>query len=235
MLETLQLILQQAVQHLRNDMTTYLPPLLAALTILFVAIVCAVLARWLLNRIFKGVAFERWLRRSGVSSVIFPFRDLRPIRVVGVTVYWVIVGVGLITALNVLNTRLTSQIAETLLFSAPKLVAAAVLLLSGIWLAQYLSRGTLVWAVNEELPAPRRLAAAVRVLVLLIAIAAVADYLNFARHVFLTAFILVLGGVVLTGSLALGLGGREAVKGYLQHRSIREGEETSERSVWNHL
>ena len=234
MLETLQLILEQAAGHLRNDMTTYLPAVLAALTILLLAFLCALLARWLLNRIFKGIAFERWLRRSGVSAMI-PVQDLRPVRVVGLTVYWVILGVGLVTALNVLNTRLTSQIAETLLFSAPRLVAAAALLLFGIWLAHYLARGTLVWAVNEELPAPRRLAAAVRVLVLLVVIAAVADYLNFAPHVFLTAFVLILGGVMAASSLALGLGSREAVREYLRHRSRREEAEAGERSVWNHL
>ena len=235
MLETLQVILQQAVGHLRNDLTTYVPPMLAALTILLVAFVCAVVARLLLNRIFKGIAMERWLRRYGVSSVIFPFRNLRPVRIVGAAVYWLIIGFGLITALNVLNTRLTSRIAETLLFSGPKLAVAAVLLLCGIWLAQYLARGTLVWAVNEELPGPRRLAAAVRVLVLLVTVTAVSDYLDFARHVFLTAFILILGGVVAAASLALGLGSREAVRNYLTHRSRREEEEHGDRSVWSHL
>lgn len=235
MLETLQLILRQAVDRLRYEMTTYLPPFLAALTILLVALVAAVVTRWLLNRIFKGIAFDRWLRRSGVSLVIAPSGELPPTRIAGQIAYWVILVAGLVTAISALDTKLTSQIAETLLFSLPKLVAGAVLLLGGIWLAQYLARGTLVWAVNEELPAPRRLAMAVRALVLLVTVVAVADYLNFARGVFLIAFALILGGAVLAGSLALGLGGREAVRSYLRERTRREEEEPSERSVWNHL
>lgn len=93
-----------------------------------------------------------------------------------------------------------------LVFSLPKLVVAAALLLGGFWLCQYLSRGLLIWAVNEELPAPRRLAAGARVLILCLSVVAVADYLNFARSVFLAAFILILGGAVLAAGLALGLG-----------------------------
>jgi len=235
MLETLQLILEQATGHLRYVMTTYLPLVLAALTILLVAFFCALVARWVLNRIFKGIAFDRWLRHSGVSSVIAPSRNLRPTRIVGETAFWAILAVGLVTALSALNTTWTSAMAETLLFFLPKLAAAAALLLCGILLAHYLARGTLVWAVNEELPWPRRLAMAVRAGVFLVTIAAVADYLNFARGVFISAFIMILGGAVLAGSLALGLGGRDAVRGYLRDRHRREEEESAERSVWSHL
>jgi hypothetical protein len=73
------------------------------------------------------------------------------------------------------------------------------------------------------------------VLVLLVTITAISDYLDFARHVFLTAFILILGGVVAAASLALGLGGREAVRNYLTHRTRPEEEEHRDRSVWSHL
>jgi len=235
MLETLQLILQQAVEHLRYEMTTYLPPFLAALTILLVSYLCALLARWLLNRIFKGNSFDRWLRSSGFTSVIDSSADRRPLRIVGRAAYWGILVLGLITALNALNTRLTSQISDMLVFSFPRLAVAGAVLLGGIWLAHYLGCGMLVWAVNEELPSPRRLALAVRALVLFAAVVAAADYLNFARSVFLTAFILILSGAVAVAVLAVGLGGREAVRSYLQDRSRKEEEEPLERSVLRHL
>ena len=235
MLETLQLILEQAVGHLRYEMTTYLPPLLAALTILVVAYVCALLARWVLNHLFKGNGFDRWLRRSGFTSVIHSSVDRRPSRIVGRVAYWAILILGLITALNAINTRLTSSIADMLVYSAPKLAVAVAVLLGGMWLAQYLGRGMLVWAVNEELPAPRRLALAVRALVMFAAVVAAADYLNFARGVFLAAFILVLSGVVLVGVLALGLGGRDAIRSFLMDRSRREDTSSIEQSVLRQL
>ena len=235
MLETLQLILEQAVGHLRYEMTTYLPPILAALTILLVAYICALVARWVLNHLFKGNGFDRWLSRSGFTSVIHSSADRRPSRIVGRVAYWAILILGLITALNAINTRLTSAIADMLIYSAPKLGVAGAVLFGGIWLAQYLGRGMLVWAVNEELPAPRRLALGVRALVMFAAVVAAADYLNFARGVFLAAFILMLSGVVLVAALAVGLGGREAVRRYLHERSQNEDSESIERSVLRHL
>lgn len=80
----------------------------------------------------------------------------------------------------------------------------------------------------------RRLAAAVRVVVLFVAVVAAADQLNFARSVFLAAFVILLGGAVLTASLALGLAGRECVRDHFQGKAADE-EERLERSLRNHL
>jgi hypothetical protein len=61
-----------------------------------------------------------------------------------------------------------------------------------------------------------------------------ADYLNFARGVFLAAFIILLGGATLAASLSLGLGGREAARRYFEQRRARD-EEPGARSLWSHL
>jgi len=118
----------------------------------------------------------------------------------------------------------------------PKLVAAVLIVLAGAWLAQYLGRSALLWAVNEEIPSPRRVAGVVRLAVMFVAVVVAADYLNFAENVFLAAFILIMGGAVLAGGLALGLGGREALGRYLtDQRSEEKAPAPAERSLWTHL
>jgi hypothetical protein len=61
-----------------------------------------------------------------------------------------------------------------------------------------------------------------------------ADYLNFARNVFLASFILLIGGAVLAGGLALGLGGRKIVERHLESKDS-EKTEKPEAEVWKHL
>jgi hypothetical protein len=67
-----------------------------------------------------------------------------------------------------------------------------------------------------------------------VTVVAAADHLDFARSVFLTAFIILMSGAVLAFSLAFGLGGRDAVRRYLQDRAAQD-EGKSGRSLWNHL
>jgi hypothetical protein len=135
--------------------------------------------------------------------------------------------------LSVFNTDLTMQITQGFVYLLPKLLVAGVILLTGAWLSQFLGRSLLVWSVNEGLPHPRRLAALVRILILFVAVVVVADQMNFARGVFLTAFVILIGGAVLCVALTIALGAAGSVRKYLDEK--REAHETGERSLWNHL
>ncbi len=234
MIETLQEILHGVLERLRYQAITYLPPLLAALIILLGAYLSAILARRLLNRIFKGIAVDRFLRRSGLAFMLDRSGRLRATRIASETAYWLILVAGFLTGLSVFDTTLTSQMTESFIFLLPKLVVAGLILLAGVWLSQYLGRGMLVWAVNEGVQSSRKLAAAVRFVTMFVAVVVAADQLNFARSVFLAAFIILIGGGALAASLALGLGGREAARRYFLDKQQSVGDET-ERSLWTHL
>lgn len=233
MIEVLRKVLEGALERLRYQITTYLPPLLAALTLILVAWGIAVLARWIVYKIFKGLAIDKFLRQSGVAFLVDPSGRLRATRLVGETVYWAILLTGFLLGVNVFNTDLTSQMVQSFVFLLPKLVVAGLILLGGAWLGHYLGRNMLVWAVNENLPSPRRLAVVVRVLIMFVAVVVAADQLNFARSVFLAAFVIFVGGIVLAGSLAVGLGGA-GVRRFLEDRR-ESAQDSAERSLWSHL
>lgn len=234
MFVTLQNVLENALARLTYQVNTYLPGLLAGLTILLVAYLIARLARWFLLKVFRGMALDRFLQRSGLSTMLDRSGQLRATVLVAETVYWGLLLLGFLTGLSAFDTDLTSRIIETVVSLFPKIVTAGLIVLAGLWLGQYLGRGTLVWAFNEGLPTPRRLASAVRVLVSFIAVVVAADQLDFAKNVFLAAFVILVGGAVLAFSLALGLEGRDWLRHHFQAK-IPPVEESAERSLQSHL
>jgi hypothetical protein len=234
MIQTLEEVLQRALARLSYQVTTYLPPLLVALMMVLVAFLLAKGVRWLLVRAVKGARFDRFLKESGLSSILGGAGRVRGVLLVAGAAFWLIFIAGLLAAVDVFDTKLTSQIVETSVFLLPKLLIAGAILLVGAWLGQYLGRSALVWASNEELPAPRRLAALVRAVLVFVAVVVAAEVLNFAANVFFAAFVIFVGGVALTVSLALGLGARKAVERYLLSQAERPPEK-EERSLWNHL
>lgn len=233
MSETLRMILGGVVDRLHFQATTYLPSLMAAGVVILGAYLTAAIARRILHRIFKGVAMDRFMRRSGIAHLIDPSGHLRATRLVAETVYWCILIAGILSGLSVFGTDLTAQLIQSFVFLTPKLVIAGLIVLAGAWLSQYLARCMLVWAFNENLPQPRRLATGVRVIVLFVAVVVAADHLDFARSVFLAAFIMFVGGLVLAASLAIGLGLSGRVRHYLEQKG--EASDDSERSLWSHL
>ena len=234
MVETMRKVLEAVIERLYKYVTIYLPSLLAALILFLAAFVTAVLARWLLYRIFKGPTIDRFLRRSGVAFMLDPSGRLRATRLVAEGVYWSLLLAGFLIGLSVFDTDITTQAIQKLVFLMPKIVVAGLILLGGIALGQYLGRGMLVWAVNEDFPFPRRLATLVRIVIMFVAVVVAADQLEFARNVFLAAFIILVGGGVLTVSLAVGLGAGGGFRRYFEEKR-HKSEETGERSLWNHL
>jgi hypothetical protein len=239
MLTTLHLIVEKALERLSQQLIAYLPSLLAGLVILLGAYLMAVLIRWFFGKIFKGLAVDRFLQQSGLTSILHLPPGVRAARIVSEGSFWTILGIGLLAALNAFDTQWTNNLVVSVVGFLPHLLVASLILLAGYWSSQFLGRGTLVWAVNEGLPAPRRIALALRLAVLFVAIVIAADHLNFARNVFLAAFILIMGGTVLALSLALGLGARGAVNRYLTRRYFHNDARTDgsggEKSMLNHL
>ncbi len=240
MIETLDAIIRGAIGRLSQQVQHDLPPFIAALAILGVAFVVARVARWLVRRAFKGIELDLWLRRTGVSAILNPSGTMRASRLTARIVYWCILAAGFVGALNALGTEFSSRIAEQIVYLFPKLAGAALILVAGAWLGQYLGRSALIWAVNEDLPAPRRVALAVRAFVVFASVVIASDALNFARPVFLAAFVVVLGGAALAAALAIGLGTSHAVRRRVEERTARaetpeERQMTAGGTLWNHL
>jgi len=234
MLEILRKIFQGVGERLEKYGTTVLPSLLAAVVLVVAAWAIAACVRWLIYRLFKGPAIDRFLRTSGLAFMLDPRGRLRATRLVAESVYWCILLSGLLLGLSAFDTQITTLIIQRLVLLMPKLVMAGVILLAGFWLSQYLGRMTVVWAVNEGVPSPRRWATAVRVVIMFVAVVVAANQLDFASSVFLAAFIIFVGGAVLTVSVAAGIGASDRFRRFFQERS-EQLEESRERSLWSHL
>jgi hypothetical protein len=233
MFRSLQLILQGAIDRVGDQVYTFGPPILAGLFVLFVTFVFARIVRWALMRSFRGVAIDRFLRESGVASMLGLSTRTNASRLVTSVVYWTIIVVGGLTALNAFGTRFTNDMVVAAASLVPRLVGGFGVLVAGIWLAQYLGRTVLVWTHDERLPSPRKWSAGTRAMVILMAVVVTSDILNFAEQVFFTAFVIAAGGAVLAVSLAVGIGSAKAVENHLLSRKERSAEENE--SVWQHL
>lgn len=231
MLSLLEQILKQAIERVSSQVLDYAPGLLAALFILIVTIIFAKSVRWILLKLIKGISLDRFLSKIGLHTNADTWKTPQ---LAAQFAYVLILVMGVLSALNSFNSELTSRLTETAVLLFPKLLIAAAIIVTSAWLGRYLSRSTLIWAVNENLPAPRKLAAAVRIFFIFCGVVAAADHLDFARMVFITAFVLILGGVVLSVAIALGLNGKEILRHYMKDDK-ENSREIEDQSLWKHL
>lgn len=234
MIETFRQVLEQSVARLSAQATTYLPSFFVAIVVFAVAWIAALLVRWLLLHAFKGERVDAFLRRTGIGTMLDHSGRLRASPLLAHAIYYGILLVGLLNAISVFDTDITREIVDGVVHLLPKLLAAAAIILAGVWLAQYLGRGALIWASNEGFPWARRFCAFVRVVVVFVSIVVAADVLNFARTVFFSAFLIFSIGAVVAACLVLALNSREVYRWLASSRG-READEDTERSLWHHL
>jgi hypothetical protein len=216
--------------QVRERLLAIVPGLLVMLTLLILGIVAAWVARlavWRLGRVL-GVdpLFERWgvaasLRRSGVRR--------SPSEVLGLVCFWAIFLLFASAAVDGLAVPGAPVATALLVAFLPPLFTAALVLLAGWLVANFLSQGALIAAVNARMPEARLIARGVYWAVLLFAVATALTHLGIGKEMVLIAFGVTFGGLVLALALAFGLGGRGIARHILERRMRAESPPPQER------
>jgi hypothetical protein len=209
--------------QVRERLLAVIPGLLVLITLLVVGFVLGWLARVVVSRLSRAVGtdrlFERWglassLRRSGIVRL--------PSDVLGLVCFWAIFVLFASVGIDGLALPGAPGATAMLLAFLPPLLAAALILLVGWLVANFLSQGVLIAAVNARLPEARLLARGVHWSVLLFAAATALTHLGIGKEMVLVAFGITFGGVVFALALAFGLGGRQVARHILERRLRRE-------------
>src|SRR6202044_2917014 len=140
--------------------------------------------------------------------------------------FWVFVLVGLIIGVSAFDASYATAavLPISLLPYLTHAVGAIFLLIAGTLVARFLARSVLIGAVNAQLQYARFLSLGVKWLVLVLTAAMVLDHLQVGGNIVELAFGILFGGIVLTLSLAVGLGSRDLVSRSLESRVEHPGE-----------
>ena len=210
--------LSQSAHRVLFKLASFLPGLVALLlaVILFIAIGAGLAA--LLKRILTSVQFDERLARNQTASVSDWSPQHSPTVLVARVVFWgcVLLGVALGISAFDASYSSTSQISSLLLPYLTHSVGAIIILLGGNLIARFLARSVLIGAVNAGMHYARFLSLGVKWLVLVVTTAMVLDHLQVGGDIVALAFGILFGGIVLTLSLAIGLGSRDIVSRSLE-------------------
>jgi len=219
-----------ALEGLADNLSAILPALLVMLTLVALGLVLGWVARVAVSRIARAIGFNRLMERWGVAAALQRSGIMKtPADTLASVCFWAIF--VLFTSLGIDALGLPGNTGATafLLAFLPPLFAGLLILVAGWLIANFLSQGVLIAAVNAGVPEARLLARAVHWGVLLFAVATALTHLGIAKEMVLVAFGITFGGLVLALALAFGLGGRGIARAILRRRLRRETPPPQER------
>ncbi len=222
--------LQASVDRVLALLISLLPGLLALILAIAIFTAIGALAAYILRRVLTAVKFDERIasnRSTGIPASIQEWSPAHsPTVLVVRTAFWICVLLGFIIGISAFDASYStaSQMSAFLLPYLTHVVGAVLLLLIGNLLARFLARTVLIGAVNAQLTYARFLSLGVKWLVLVLTAAMVLDHLGIGGSIIELAFGILFGGIVLTLSLAIGLGSREIVSRSLERTAERSAE-----------
>ncbi len=217
---------------------TFLPNVLAMLTILIVGFLIAWVIKKLILRFSRVIQFDKLSGEWGLSHALSKGGvSYSPSDLLSQFFYWVIVLITLILGINALEVAATQALISKFFDYLPHLFAAILILIVGYLIASFLGQATLIAAVNLQLDSARLFSRAVRWFIAILAVTMAIYHLNIAESVVMIAFTIILGGIVLGLAIAFGWGGRDLAKDFLEKLYKGKGreEEGPDRNRISHI
>jgi hypothetical protein len=217
MWQQVELALSQSAHRALVTLANFLPGLLALLLAIFILTVFGALLAALLRRILTALRFDERLTRSSVVPLDWTPSHSPTVLITRVA-FWGSVILGCLIGISAFDAAYAGN-SQMSFFLVPYLthsVGAVLLFIVGTLIARFLARTVLIEAVNARLSYARFLSLGVKWLVLVLTAAMVLDHLEIGGTVVDLAFGILFGGIVLTLSLAVGLGSRDIVSRSLE-------------------
>jgi len=216
--QQIEFALRESMHRVLVKLASLLPGLLALLVAVVVFSALGALLASVLSRVLTAAKFDERFARNQNANVADWSPGSSPTVLIARIVFWACVVLGLVIGVSAFDASYSgnSQIAPILIPYITHIVGAVLILLAGIVIARFLARSVLIGAVNLQMQYARFLSLGVKWLVLVLAAAMVLDHLEIGGTVVELAFGILFGGIVLTLSLAIGLGSRDLVSRSLE-------------------
>jgi hypothetical protein len=205
--------LHQSLYRVLSLLIAILPGILALVAALLIFTLIGLALSALLRRALAAAKFDERIERNHPDPGWAPTTS--PTALVGVSAFDA-------------SFASASALPISLLPYLTHVVGAIFLLIAGNLIARFLARSVLIGAVNAQLQYARFLSLGVKWLVLVLTAAMALEHLEIGGVVVDLAFGILFGGIVLTLSLAVGLGSRDLVSRSLESHVEHSGERGAE-------
>jgi hypothetical protein len=219
--------LRQSMHRVLVVLVSFLPGLLAFLVAVILFALVGVIIAGVVRRILTLARFDERLGRGSATNAptsLFEWTSNQPpSRLASRAIFWLCTLVGVAVGISAFGASYSSD-SQVPIFLLPYLthvIGAVLILFAGTVIARFLARSVLIGAVNAQLQYARILSLGIKWLVLVLTAAMALDHLQVGGAIVSLAFGILFGGIVLTLSLAVGLGSRELVRSSIERTMER--------------
>jgi hypothetical protein len=181
--------------------------ILVMLLIMIVGFVLSWFIRKLIERLLMLFRFDKWA--AGVGIVTFLERGgvkAQPSTIISRIIFWIFMVTIFSFGLNYVGISQFTEYASRITSALPYIVISTIIVIVGMIFSTFLSRVIFMAFENANVGYGDVISKSVRILLIIVTFAIVFEYMGLGSTVISISFLIIFGGIVMTLSLALGIG-----------------------------
>jgi hypothetical protein len=192
------------------------------IVMLFIMVVGFVLSWFIRKLIEKALIlfrFDKWA--AGVGVVTFLERGgvkAQPSAIISRIIFWIFIITIFSFGLNYVGISQFTEYASRVTSALPYIVVSVIIVIVGMIFSTFISRVIFMACENANIGYGDVISKSVRILLIIIVFAIVFEYMGLGSTVISISFLIIFGGIVMTLSLALGIGLSSVIADFIKDR-----------------
>lgn len=173
----------------------------------------------LLARLLVLFRFDKWANEVGIINFLQKGGvQTLPSLVISKIVYWIFIVVFFSFGLNFIGISQFTEYASRVSSALPLIIVSIVIIIIGIILSNFISRVIYLACENANIKYGDPIAKGVRIFLVIITFGIVFEYIGIGNTIITISFLIIFGGIIMTLSLALGIGLSNVVGDFIKDR-----------------
>lgn len=192
---------------LYDNFTEVFLSIIGMVVVLMVGFIISWFIKKLLARLLILFRFDKWANEVGIIGFLQKggVKTL-PSLILSKIVYWIFIVVFFSFGLNFVGISQFSEYASRISSALPLIVVSIVIIIIGIILSNFISKVIYLAGENANLRYVDPIAKGVRIFLIVITFGIVFEVIGVGNTIITISFLIIFGGIIMTLSLALGIG-----------------------------
>lgn len=209
-MDRLALVVADPVKAMLIKIWSYVPVIAGVIVILVVGWLAAKLIETIVARVLKAIRLDAASDKAGISNILAQGDiKLTLSELLGAIIYWLIMLVVMVTALNALNLTVAADLLSRLVEYVPNIIIAIFVLVLGSFLASFVATIVRTAASNAGIERAKLLGQITQTVLIVFAVIIAIEQLRIATALIALAVNVILASIGLAIALAFGLGCKE--------------------------
>jgi len=199
------------ILHIWTIFSEYLPNIVAALLFVLFGLFIARLLSSLLEQFLRRIKLDSYTSQIGINEITVRFGFGRsPSAIMGFIVYWSLIMVFFVSAANIMNLSVISDILQRFIMGfIPRIAAAIFIAFGGLMFAKFISDVVRNSAAANNLRGGKSLARIVHFVILVITAMAAVEQLGIEMKIIRSGMNILFASFGLAFAIAVGLGAKD--------------------------